>query len=84
MVESVDDEGAPQSQTEHWVAFWVDGKPVQTPDLSQGCQLWETADVGFQEDQMLSVKKKNKLWFSYNKRIMGNRMIRVAALEKHI
>lgn len=56
VVEAVDDEGAPQSQTDHRVALWVDGQLVQTPHLSQGRQLGQTADVGFQEDQVLRKK----------------------------
>lgn len=56
VVEAVDDEGAPQSQTDHWIALWVDGQLVQTPHLSQGRQLGQAADVGFQEDQMLHEK----------------------------
>lgn len=53
VVEAVDDEGAPQSQADHRVALRVDGQLVQTPHLSQGRQLGQAADVGFQEDQML-------------------------------
>ncbi|TNN48485.1 hypothetical protein EYF80_041316 [Liparis tanakae] len=53
VVEAVDGEGAPQSQADHWVALQVDGQLVQTLHLSQGRQLGQTADVGFQEDQVL-------------------------------
>lgn len=28
VVEAVDDEGAPQSQADHWVALWMDGQLV--------------------------------------------------------
>ncbi len=56
VVEAVDSEGAPQSQTDHCVAFWVDGQLVQTPHLSQGRQLGQAADVGFQKDQVLQKK----------------------------
>ena len=53
VVETVDDKGAPQSQTDHRITLCVDGQLFQAPHLSQGRQLGETADVGFQEDQML-------------------------------
>jgi len=56
VVEAVDGEGAPQSQTDHWVALQVDSQLVQTLHLSQGRQLGQTADVGFQEDQVLQQK----------------------------
>lgn len=56
MVEAVNDEGPPQGQTDHWIALRVDGQLVQTPHLSQGCQLGQTADVSFQEDQVLQKK----------------------------
>lgn len=58
MVEAVDDEGAPQSQTDHWITLWMDGQLVQTPHLSQRRQLGQTADVGFQEDQVLQKKQQ--------------------------
>lgn len=58
VVEAVDDEGAPQSQTDHWIALWVDGQLVQTPHLSQGRQLGQTADVGFQEDHVLQKREQ--------------------------
>lgn len=50
VVEAVDEEGAPQSQTDDRVALLLDGQLVQTPHLSQGCQLGQMADVGLQED----------------------------------
>lgn len=56
VVEAVDDKRAPQSQTDHWVALRVDGQLVQTPHLSQGRQLGQAADVGFQKDQVLQKK----------------------------
>ena len=58
VVEAVDDEGAPQSQTDHGVSLRVNGQLIQTPHLSQGCQLRQTADVGFQEDQVLWKKQQ--------------------------
>lgn len=61
VVEAVNNEGTPQSQTNHWITLRVDGQLVQTPHLSQGCQLGQTADVGFQEDQVL--QKKVMSWF---------------------
>lgn len=58
VVKTVDDEGAPQRQTDHGVTLRVDGQLVQTPHLSQGRQLEQTADVGFQEDQVLQEKAR--------------------------
>lgn len=56
VVEPVDDEGAPQRQTDHRVPLRVDGQLVQTPHLSQRRQLEKTTDVGFQKDQVLPEK----------------------------
>lgn len=58
VVEAVDDERAPQSQTDHWVSLRVDGQLIQTSHLSQGGQLRQAADVGFQEDQVLWKKEQ--------------------------
>lgn len=56
VVEPVDDEGAPQRQTDHWVPLRVDGQLVQAPHLSQRCQLEKATNVGFQKDQVLPGK----------------------------
>lgn len=56
MVEPVDDEGAPQRQTDHRVPLRVDGQLVQAPHLSQRRQLEKTTNVGFQKDQVLPEK----------------------------
>lgn len=57
VVEPVDDEGAPQRQTDHRVPLRVDGQLVQTPHLSQRRQLEKATNVGFQKDQVLPGKE---------------------------
>lgn len=57
VVEAVHGEGAPQSQADHGVSIRLDGQLVETPHLSQRRQLGQTADVGFQEDQVLQQKQ---------------------------
>lgn len=47
VVEPVDDEGAPQRQTDHRVPLRVDGQLIQTPHLSQCGQLEKATNVGF-------------------------------------
>lgn len=34
VMETVDDKGAPQSQTDHWIALWMDGQLLQPSHLS--------------------------------------------------
>lgn len=53
VLQSVDDEGAPQSQADHGVALRMDGQLLQAPDLSQGRQLHQPLDAALQEDQVL-------------------------------
>lgn len=65
VVKTVNDEGAPQRQTNHGVTLRVDGQLVQTPHLSQGRQLEQTADVGFQEDQVLQEKARGFVEVKY-------------------
>lgn len=62
MVEAVDEERAPQGQTDHRVALGVDGQLVKAPHLSQGGELGQAADVGFQEDEVL---RKIPGWFYF-------------------